>query len=458
MKNENKNKKKSRKQTKKPIFRAGLIPHAGETYSGKARKSVFDKLSPNTKYIIYIGTIHNLQPNDNIYLLYKTKNIFEKLPENLKKQIVEAPKHGTGEVIEHSYKWVHMEIKRIFKKAEILALGPNKINMELINWIVNFIKQNTNSILLATTDLIHYGNRFNNTEYLNYPQQYKKQLKEEKLIFELTNPNKNKNSIFRIINSDKNLMCGPIALKTFVIALSKLKYKGKVADYYDSLQVVRGKKNSLDYYIILPEKQDEFVSYVSIVYGSNVKQSSLSIFDIKQAIGNVKTNIIFDVNKDKTELFLPLWSPFRRKKQGIFVGTTQNGKTNCSYGRFENGSNSAEKIQQASKNCKQDANNRWNIPYNPKEMDSVKYKVELLDAKEYWKPLSHKNKEKFPLDGKHGMHLTLPNGSSATYLPVVSQENPNMLIEEYYGSLSKKAGGNENDWKSPRCKSNGVSI
>ena len=85
-------------------------------------------------------------------------------------------------------------------------------------------------------------------------------------------------------------------------------------------------------------------------------------------------------------------------------------------------------------------------------MDSVKYKVELLDAKEYWKPLSHKNKEKFPLDGKHGMHLTLPNGSSATYLPVVSQENPNMLIEEYYGSLSKKAGGNENDWKSPNAK------
>lgn len=444
--------KKNRKQSQKPILRAGLIPHAGESYSGKARKSVFNKLSPTTKYIIYIGTVHNLQPNDNVYLLHKTKNIFEKLPESLKKQIVDAPKDENGEVIEHSYKWVHKEIKRRFKNCEILALGPNKINMDLINWIVNFIKRNPNSVLLATTDLIHYGSRFNNMEYLDYPQQYKKQIKEEKLIFELTNPTKNKKSIFSIIDSDRNLMCGPVALKTFVLALSKLKYNGKVVDYYDSLQVVRGKKNSLDYYIILPEKQDEFVSYVSIVYGSNVKQSTLSIFDIKQAIGNVKTNIIFDVNKNNTDILLPLWSPFRRRTQGIFVGTTQNGKTNCSYGRFENGTNSAEKIQQASKNCKEDASGRWNIPYNSKEMDSVKYKVELLDPKEFWKPLSHKNKKKFPLDGKHGMYLTLPSGSSATYLPVVSKENPDMSIEEYYGSLSKKADGSENDWKSPNAK------
>ena len=95
-------------------IRAALIPHAGITYSGDARKSAFNNLNPNTKYIIYLGTVHNLQPSDNIYLLYKSnksKNTFN-LPNKLKKQIVDAPKDINGEIIEHSYKWVHNEIKK----------------------------------------------------------------------------------------------------------------------------------------------------------------------------------------------------------------------------------------------------------------------------------------------------------------------------------------------------------
>ena len=44
------------------------------------------------------------------------------------------------------------------------------------------MNDNLDCILLATTDLIHYGSSFGNSSYLSYPQQLSKQKKEENNI------------------------------------------------------------------------------------------------------------------------------------------------------------------------------------------------------------------------------------------------------------------------------------
>ena len=59
--------------------------------------------------------------------------------------------------------------------------------------------------------------------------------------------------------------------------------------------------------------------------------------------------------------------------------------------------------------------------------------------------------DQFKLDGKTGIYLKLYNGYSATYLPTVSlQFNDN--FNNYISSLSRKAGGNSNDWKKTGSK------
>ena len=397
-------------------------------------------MNKNIKYIIYIGTIHKLNPNDDVYILHENKQSTFKLPDSINQKPIPYD--------EHSFAWVENEIRTYFKNAEILAFGPNKYNKALKNWIVSFMKTHTDCILFSTTDLIHYGENFNNVNYLEYQEQLKKQEKEQKLINELVQKPLKPTTINNIIDSDKNLMCGPEAIKLFVCVIKDLDYSGKVVDYYDSHN--SKKEDLLNRYTIFPEQVAHLVSYVSIIYGKNVNQEEINDFDIMMAIANVKSNVLANVYGENYDVNLSSWSPFTKRIHGVFVGTSINGDTNCSYGRYENGTNSSIKIKEASLDCKGDAENRWNNPYNKEDMDDVEYKVELLQSKKDWEELN--NKLNFPLDGKHGMYLTLPSGSSATYLPVVAREAQDWTIEDYLESLSEKANGHKNEWQDPDAK------
>jgi AMMECR1 domain-containing protein len=241
-------------------------------------------------------------------------------------------------------------------------------------------------------------------------------------------------------------MCGPYAINLFVEIIKRVHYNGKVVDYYDSN--TSHVTDLLDKYVIHPEKIDNLVSYVSIIYGPNLKRNKLIDFDIMIAIGAVKSQIYQDVVRGDYILSLPSWSPMYTRTHGVFVGTSIDGRTNCSYGRYEDGSgSSAKKIVQAAGNCFNDALQRWELPYNLNILDKMNYKVELLDSKNTWKKYKgSETHKKFKMDGKHGIYLTLPSGSSATYLPVVARENLDWSINKYMTSLTEKAGGKGNEW------------
>lgn len=58
-------------------------------------------------------------------------------------------------------------------------------------------------------------------------------------------------------------------------------------------------------------------------------------------------------------------------------------------------------------------------------------------------------KEKFKMDGNHGIYLKLSNGGSATFLPVVARENMDWSIDKYMYHLTKKINNNNkgDEWK-----------
>jgi len=431
------------------IFRhktyGAIIPHAGMKYAGDARRNVFIYLPKNANYIIYIATLHSINKKDKVYILHNDTN-FSDFPLNFTSTLNDYSKN------EHSFKWVETELRYYFPKAKILALAPTAgTNLDLLSeYILQFMKQYKNSILLATADLIHYGKDYNTSMLLKYPQQLNKQIMEEELILNMMNIkiNKTKN-----ILKNKVLTCGPNTIITFLKVAKKLKWCGKVVDYYDSYGVL--KKDFINRYTIDYKPVKSFVSYVSIIYGNYTKKD-LTIFlplDILLAIGLVKSEIMKSTMQNNYKLTLPKWSPLYHREQGIFVGTevlNKNGfSTNCSTGFYENKlSSMSNKIVGSSENCYNDALQRWKIPYHENLFDNMSYKVELLDPESNWNQHpSHLAPNIFKLDGKHGMLLHLPNNKSATFLPVVVRNSPIWNIEDYMERLSLKAGGNKLDWK-----------
>ena len=449
----------------KTITRGSIIPHPGKIYGGDARKNSFRFFKKNVKFILYIAALHRLSFNKNgvIYVLNKDNGFpdyFDNQNLDLKYDLDIAARK------EHSFKWVEEELRDYFSDdTKVLVLAPS-INTNLDNLgeiIYNFLNIYENSIIFATSDLIHYGSNFDTENLLKYPQQQDKIKKENRLIYNLKNV-KLKN-VKSIIAKHDYICCGPKALILFCIVAKKMKWIGKVTDYYDS----HGKMKSqlLDRYTIDYKNVDNLVSYVSMIYGKYNDFNPLIEFDILQGIGLSKSiimrNTIF--NDDSIyKINLPVWSLLRSKNRnnGIFVGTEFFDKekkifnTNCSYGRFEDGETSiSNKIIRASNDCNGDAKNRWNIPYEKKNLNMMTYKLELLDEKKNWKKYKAKDVYKyFKLNGRYGMLLKIPptkynnNWTSATFLPVVARDYKSIWeISDYMENLSEKQGKNKNDWK-----------
>ena len=130
---------------------------------------------------------------------------------------------------EHSYYWVEPEMQEYFPGAEILAVGVTQFSPELETGIEKFMQQYPHCILLATTDLIHYGPSFGNVGALEYPQQRAKQYAEEGFIKALVAKPLNLNDI-EAYTEQKDLLCGPAAVALFARVVSRLQYSGKVVD------------------------------------------------------------------------------------------------------------------------------------------------------------------------------------------------------------------------------------
>jgi AmmeMemoRadiSam system protein B len=452
--------------------RGTIIPHPGKTYGDDARNNSFRYFNRNTRYIIYVAALHRMKSNKNgiIYVLKKDDD-FPSLLDRMNSNFTYKLDHAAKS--EHSFSWVEKELRSYFSSdTKVLVIAPS-LDTDLYvlsESIVKFLIKYKSSILISTSDLIHYGESYNTKKLLKFPQQQDKIKKEEDLINSLLK-NDYKNVEYLVNNYDY-LCCGPKSLIVFSIVSKLMGWTGKVTDYYDS----HGKLKSqlLDRYVIDHKNVESFVSYVSIIYGRYSKQELklLTKFDILQGIGLSKSviyrNTIYN-NKNEYKLFLPSWAQLRKKsrKNGIFVGTElydeekNKFNTNCSYGRFQDNETSiANKVTRASNDCYNDAKERWLIPYTKFNLDKMSYKLEILDEKNKWKKYNSVDVNKyFKLDGNHGMYLTIPPTednpyeTSSTFLPVVAKDYKSIWDKkDYMENLSKKQNKSKNDWKLKESK------
>lgn len=441
-----------------------LIPHAGKAYAGDARERAFVEASKGRQVndILYLAALHNPRGIQNkIYFFDGDETNQLNIPDNIWK--------------EHSFRWVKDELKDWFPSAKIkVMIIPVNYHLDnALSKIEEWIYMTNNRFLIiGTTDLIHFGENYRMTD-LEYPQQLSKISREENFVDAIKNANTQK--VIKLYNDDNHLACGPIPIIMICSLAEKNKLIGKVVDYYDSHGIMR--KNKIDKYSIDTEEVDMFVSYLSVVYYDTYKFNFPETIDINLGLGNVKSVISFKAiseanasekvkSVDINKFLLPKWSYLRKSKAGVFVGTSKDNRTNCSYGRYQDDNTStAQMILNASSDCPKDARERWKNPISKMNqplneitevLDNLKYKVEFLEEntpKNPWKKIKAseyafggKNNKPFTSNNPYGLLLSFKtsknNYAGATYLPYVWKESlPNANAEELLDQLSEKAAG-----------------
>ena len=446
----------------KPLTQGLILPHAGQKYAGPARREALSYVSPNTKYLIYIASLHKLDNTDHIYLLegnnYYQEQIRQSgLPFKLDKKVKSE---------EHSYQWVKPELLQYFQpNLKILAIAPsNHVDLnKLTSWLIKVYNQHKlETVIIATTDLTHYGSNFHNSSLLSFPEKLNCQIREEQLIIALTQADLKNHKLLQ------ETSCGPYAILIFLKLAKQLNWLGRVVDYYDSHQIRVATKNfnqplnSLNLYTISHQPVQNLVSYVSLIYGNYPSDIYLSLLplDLNLVFGFFKTIIsfqLYQVDFPLHNLTLPSWTPFSRMKNGVFIGSELQGQTNCCTGIFQSSKSTLQNINLASQNCQSDALSRWNLPYKIDNLDLLGYKLDILTEKSKWKTYPAIEAEQhFNLDSHLGMQLIFSDGHQAIFIPQVAEDHQDSwTVRDYMRNLTVKAYGDGRSgekWREPNFK------
>jgi len=423
-----------------------ILPHAGFQYAGNARKIIFDNLSEkdkNIRKIIYLSALHDTRNSTDKVFILESNKIFEDFFTNTH-CIYNSDFLSEGAIKEHSFNWVKDELTFYFKNSKFLVIcpTPDTNHKNLAIDIINYIYKTTEKVLLiATTDLIHYGERFNNLNLLDYPYTYDKIIKEEETISNLLNN--------KLTNYDESIMCGRFAIKTFLIISKFFNWNARVIDYYDSSKY--NKNNNEKHIIDFDNEKKEFVSYVSIIYGLFENTNHLLPIDIFQSYGLIKSTLYLKLYNINVNLHIPKWNRFNNIYNGIFVSTEIKDKTNSCIGIFQNNEkiSCSNKIINCAKSCLNDSIQRWQNPITINNLDKLNIKIEIIDDISEWSNFpSNTSQLNFNFDGRHGMYLKIYNNNTSTFLPSVAKDNlKNWTVEDYMNNLSVKSGSNKDDWK-----------
>ena len=407
----------------------GLIPHAGESYSGLCRKRVFQKMISKPKYIIYIANDHHNRCQNPMGIINSTPT--HSWMSNIS---VESDED------EHSYTWVIPEIEDYFNmdrgliKSYMLGKSWDSQNKEILELVRDCLKKN--GIVLVSADLTHFGKSYK-FQGLEKPEVYSKYQFEEELIFNLVSSNYQ--GVSQELNQNPDLSCSVNNLNFLSFLTQKEKKKGRVVDYYDSNA---NSKKGYQKYLIPLEKVNKLVSYVGIVYFSNYKKNKLFQFDKNLAFAFIHSSL---EHQFKYTFLLPKWSIWYQMKNGIFIATElkdQNKKT-CCVGEYESeGKTSADFINNLAQSCQRDGS-RWDFNFSQSNLDfnDFIYEIEVLQPENKWKEMPATDLD-IDKNSPYGIYLTLRNGR-ATYLPYVWRDSISGAknVKDVLDSLTSKALG-----------------
>lgn len=264
--------------------------------------------------------------------------------------------------------------------------------------------------------------------------------KEDAVVSSLLEPDYNK-----VTKATSNTSIdSPALLAGLAYLASKLGLKGSVTCYTDSSR--RRESYSWD--------AKSHVSYLSLIY---LQEPIITQFQNQFLLAYGRSVLSAQLYNKKLPCF-PSWSIFSRSTNGAFVGIVDtSGNTRASIGRYETNSSTVDNVKESTLGLRDDAANRWKKPISSGELSSLSVYINILSPRTTWRKMTIEKlliSNPKPTDN-YGFHLTMANGSSATFLPSVWVENSSWSIEDLLGTLSGKALGER---RSDAWKSQGVTI
>lgn len=252
---------------------------------------------------------------------------------------------------------------------------------------------------------------------------------------------------------DRANACGKVAIMVYAELLRIRGLTSIVACYTDNL----GLRKKWENRNILPEST---VTYCGMMdYPVNDCCSAARFgFDSQFLLAYARSCI------HATVLGLPLpnfvnWTVWSNHNNGVFVGIKDSKnrmscnigkdcKTRASVGRFQSTNVGViENVQDAAVDCIADAADRWKSPITSEDLDNITVYINVLEDMAKWTP--YNGRQILPSD-KNGLYLT-QGGHSATFLPSVWSDSPDLDFEEVMRMLSSKAtnGQDSSLWNRP---------
>lgn len=231
---------------------AGVVPHAGWTFSGAVAAKVFKciGIKSDPEVFVILGAVHTWRPRGNsMYAkgFWETplgevkvdEDVASKLLDLLPEDIVEDPSAHDGE---HSIEVQLPFIKYLCPEARIvpIAMPPHEDSHFMGKKIGEAVSElGKRIVIVGTTDLTHYGDVYGFAPY-GYGSEAEKEMRENDLrMIELALSMKS-GDIFGEAERNRNA-CGPGALAATVAAAGAMGAgKGYLLEYKTSYDVMPG--------------------------------------------------------------------------------------------------------------------------------------------------------------------------------------------------------------------------
>ncbi len=449
-------------------IKALIVPHAGYRYSGLCAASAYASLLKNGKKNTDITSVMIIAPSHYLpvngialpkFTHYKTP--LGTIP--LDTQAIEQmSKNRLFSIFDDAFTQEHsIEVQLPFLQEHIASFKIIPViigSMATVNMTImaeelkNHVGPHT--LVVATTDLIHYGQSYKNTPF-------------KEAVFDMINyfnrtaleqiANQSATGFLNVVKENGLNLCGKHAI-ALLLKMSELGAFGQVSPslscYYSSPQII-GKDTSENISIkdlfapCSDEQSSESVSYAAFVFSTTPQQGQpasmrltnfekLSLLASSRRILENHFSPEFGERRLNEELLLPMPSPGLQENTAIFSTlTSNNGELMGCIGTFDRNQPLMRIAPLITKSAAlKDAR------FEPLQASQLAHTHISLSVLSDTKPV--KSYRDIILE-KHGIIMN-KDGASATFLPEVAPEN-HWTLEKTLSELSLKAGLEPDAWK-----------
>jgi AmmeMemoRadiSam system protein B len=228
---------------------AGLVPHAGWTYSGAVAAKVFQTIKSyrEPEAFVLFGTVHRRVPSNSVYARgsWSTPMGDVAVDEGLANQLIEYSDglldgNESAHNGEHSIEVQMPFLKHFFPEAKAVPISvlPNADAAPMGNLAGKYIRDNNiDAVVIGTTDLTHYGEAYGFTPAGQGPEAHEWMKKNDAGIINLAREMRSG----EIVPEARESMnaCGAGAMAATVAAAASLGCaSGLTIDYTTSYDVV----------------------------------------------------------------------------------------------------------------------------------------------------------------------------------------------------------------------------